>query len=245
MCGRFANRHDARELTALFQTAITLSNHRALPSYNISPGTPVPVITSNGVERKGGYMHWGLASPIKVQGGVKGKVRGRSLLINARAETMTEKPTFRDAAAARRCVVLASGWYEWKAPKQPYYITRTDAAPMAFAGLYWPGENPAVVIITTAADAGLADIHHRAPLQISGQISPQRSVDSDDHMARLDAWLDPNQPQEQIMSMISPSPAAALSWHPVAPEVGKNTIDHAGLITPYDAAAHDPQPSLF
>lgn len=237
MCGRFANRHDARELTALFQTAIPLSNQRALPSYNIMPGTAVPVITSNGAERKGGYLHWGLAAPMKS--------KRSGLLINARAETMTEKPTFRDAAAARRCVVLASGWYEWKAPKQPYYITRTDAAPMAFAGLYWPGENPAVVIITTAADAGLADIHHRAPLQISGQISPQRSVDSDDHMARLDAWLDPNQPQEQIMRMISPSPAAALSWHPVAPEVGKNTIDHAGLITPYDAAAHDPQPSLF
>ncbi len=62
------------------------------------------------------------------------------MLINARAETMMEKPTFREAAHSRRCVVLASGWYEWKAPKQPYYISRTDGAPMAFAGLYWGGD---------------------------------------------------------------------------------------------------------
>ncbi len=156
------------------------------------------------------------------------------MLINARAETMMEKPTFRESAHGRRCVVLASGWYEWKAPKQPYYISRTDGAPMAFAGLYWGGGSPSVVIITTAADGDLADIHHRAPLQIS--------VDGNDS---LDAWLDPSQSPEQIRKMTAPSPAAPLTWHPSPPEVGRNTEDHKGLIEAYDAAAHDPQPSLF
>ena len=244
MCGRFANTFDAAALTALFQTAIPLSNSRPLPAYNITPGTPVPVILAGDNARKAEYMHWGIASPAPATNISGGKAASRGLLINARAETMTEKPTFKQAALGRRCVVLASGWYEWKAPKQPYYISRTDGAPMAFAGLYWGGELSSTVIITTAADAELADIHHRAPLQIS--------VDGTDHPAynaghnnAIDAWLDPSQSAEQINRMIAPSSAAPLTWHPVSPDVGRNTENHKGLIEAYDAAAHDPQPSLF
>lgn len=226
MCGRFANRFDASELTTLFQTAVPLSNSRPLPAYNITPGVAVPVITAPDSSRRADYMHWGIASPVKAQ--------GRGMLINARAETMMEKPTFREAAHSRRCVVLASGWYEWKAPKQPYYISRTDGAPMAFAGLYWGGDISSVVIITTAANGDLADIHHRAPLQIS--------VDDD---YSLDAWLDPSQSAEQIRKLTAPSPVMPLTWHPSPPEVGRNSENHKGLIEAYDAAAHDPQPSLF
>ena len=244
MCGRFANTFDAAALTALFQTAIPLSNSRPLPAYNITPGTPVPVILAGDNARKAEYMHWGIASPAPATNISGGKAASRGLLINARAETMTEKPTFKQAALGRRCIVLASGWYEWKAPKQPYYISRTDGAPMAFAGLYWGGELSSTVIITSAADAELADIHHRAPLQIS--------VDGTDHPAynaghnnAIDAWLDPSQSAEQINRMIAPSSAAPLTWHPVSPDVGRNTENHKGLIESYDAAAHDPQPSLF
>jgi putative SOS response-associated peptidase YedK len=139
--------------------------------------------------------------------------------------------------------VLASGWYEWKAPKKPYYISRTDGAPMAFAGLYWGGELSSTVIITTAADAGLADIHHRAPLQIPVD-GMGHSTHNAGHSA-IDAWLDPSQSAEQINRMTAPSSAAPLTWHPVSPDVGRNTENHEGLIEAYDAAAHDPQPSLF
>lgn len=229
MCGRFANRFEANELSTVFKTAIPLSNSRQLPAYNITPGTSVPIIRAKEGKRIGEYMNWGLPSPVKKA--------SRSLLINARAETMIEKPTFRDAAHRHRCVVLASGWYEWKAPKQPYYISRLDGAPMAFAGLYWEGETPNIVIITTAADNELVDIHHRAPLQIP--------VDASDNLVSLNAWLDPYLPQDQIMSMTKPSPSEPLSWHPAPPEVGRNTIDHDGLLKAYDEVENNLQPSLF
>jgi putative SOS response-associated peptidase YedK len=243
MCGRFANTFDAAALTALFQTAIPLSNSRPLPAYNITPGTRVPVILAGDSTRKAEYMHWGIASPVPATNISGGKAASRGLLINARAETMTEKPTFRKAALDRRCVVLASGWYEWKAPKKPYYISRTDGAPMAFAGLYWGGELSSTVIITTAADAGLADIHHRAPLQIPVD-GMGHSTHNAGHSA-IDAWLDSSQSAEQINRMTAPSSAAPLTWHPVSPDVGRNTENHEGLIEAYDAAAHDPQPTLF
>jgi putative SOS response-associated peptidase YedK len=243
MCGRFANTFDAAALTALFQTAIPLSNSRPLPAYNITPGTRVPVILAGDSTRKAEYMHWGIASPVPATNISGGKAASRGLLINARAETMTEKPTFRKAALDRRCVVLASGWYEWKAPKKPYYISRTDGAPMAFAGLYWGGELSSAVIITTAADAGLADIHHRAPLQIPVD-GMGHSTHNAGHSA-IDAWLDSSQSAEQINRMTAPSSAAPLTWHPVSPDVGRNTENHEGLIEAYDAAAHDPQPTLF
>ena len=243
MCGRFANTFDAAALTALFQTAIPLSNSRPLPAYNITPGTRVPVILAGDSTRKAEYMHWGIASPVPATNISGGKAASRGLLINARAETMTEKPTFRQAALGRRCILLASGWYEWKAPKKPYYISRTDGAPMAFAGLYWGGKLSSAVIITTAADAGLADIHHRAPLQIPVD-GMGHSTHNAGHSA-IDAWLDSSQSAEQINRMTAPSSAAPLTWHPVSPDVGRNTENHEGLIEAYDAAAHDPQPTLF
>lgn len=243
MCGRFANTFDAAALSALFQTAIPLSNSRPLPAYNITPGTRLPVILAGDSTRKAEYMHWGIASPVPATNISGGKAASRGLLINARAETMTEKPTFRQAALGRRCVVLASGWYEWKAPKKPYYISRTDGAPMAFAGLYWGGELSSAVIITTAADTGLADIHHRAPLQIPVD-GMGHSTHNAGHSA-IDAWLDSSQSAEQINRMTAPSSAAPLTWHPVSPDVGRNTENHEGLIEAYYAAAHDPQPTLF
>ena len=105
---------------------------------------------------------------------------------------------------------------------------------MAFAGLYWGGDISSVVIITTDRGGALPDIPHPDPLQMT--------VDDNNS---LDAWLDPSQSPEQIRKMTAPSPAAPLTWHPSPPEVGRNTENHKGLIEAYDAAAHDPQPSLF
>jgi putative SOS response-associated peptidase YedK len=220
MCGRFANRFTASELTTLFQTAIPLSNSQPLPAYNITPGVDVLTIHAGISGRVGGAMHWGLTSPM-----------GKGLLINARGETMQEKQTFRDAAKARRCAVLASGWYEWKAPKQPYYIARRDEAPMVFGGLYWPGEMARCVIVTTAANGDLSNIHHRAPLLIG--------------MTELDRWLDPDLTAAGVADITTPADADHLIWHPAPPEVGSNKVNHAGLIAPYDGPGPQAQPSLF
>lgn len=220
MCGRFANRFTASELTTMFKTAIPLSNSQPLPAYNITPGVDILTIQANPSGRSGGAMHWGVPSPM-----------GKGLLINARGETMREKQTFRDAALARRCVVLASGWYEWKAPKQPYHIARRDEAPMAFGALYWPGETPRCVIVTTAAEGNLASLHHRAPLLID--------------LADLDQWLDPSLSSLEIGEMTKPADADHLIWHPAPPEVGNNKSNHAGLIAPYDGPAPEVQASLF
>ena len=220
MCGRFANRFTASELTAIFKTAIPLSNSQPLPAYNITPGVHVQTITANPSGQVGGVMHWGLASPM-----------GKGLLINARSETMQEKQTFREAALARRCAVLASGWYEWKAPKQPYYISRRDEAPMIFGGLYWAGETPRCVIVTTTAEGDLAQLHHRAPLVIDQSV--------------LERWLNPNLSPSEIEEMTIPAEAEQFNWHPAPPEVGNNKVNHAGLIAPYDGPAAAIQPSLF
>lgn len=124
-------------------------------------------------------------------------------MINARAETLAEKPSFRNAYKRRRCLVLADGWYEWKAEagaKQPYFISAANGEPFAMAGLWesWtetPGEPPlqSCAIVTTEASGSLASIHHRTPvvLQPSG----------------YDTWLDCSAP---AMSAANSAAVAAL-----------------------------------
>ena len=132
MCGRFANPHTREELSEAFDVSIPLSNSHPspslMPSWNIAPSMMLAAITHHGLGRRAQFMRWGLRAP-----------QGEKLLINARCETMADKPTFRVSARSSRCILPAGGWFEWKAPKTPYYITRRDKKPMVFGGLYWPG----------------------------------------------------------------------------------------------------------
>jgi putative SOS response-associated peptidase YedK len=180
MCGRFAffSAHEA--MLRLF--ALPADTPRVEPRWNIAPTQYVPVVRveHDGLRRLA-MLYWGL-----VPHWAKEKSIG-ARMINARADTLAEKPSFRTAFRRRRCLVLASGYYEWQAlpsGKQPWFIRRRDGAPFAMAGLWesWierAGE-PALescTIVTTDAGGRLAELHHRVPAILQPADYPR--------------WLDP------------------------------------------------------
>lgn len=162
MCGRFTITHPNEALAALF--AATPGNDLpAAPRFNICPTDPVAVVTSGDAGRRLRTMRWGFL-PRWYKTPTDGP-----LIINARAETVASKRAFRATIRSTRCIVPASGFYEWQTAedgtKLPWYFTRTDAAPMAFAGLWqtW-GDTDTCAIISTAAGPGMAGLHHREPV---------------------------------------------------------------------------------
>ena len=204
MCGRFTSTASPEELMRKFGVTI-LQNLR--PRWNVAPSQQALVITRNGLQNEAVMAQWGLPPASAKQ----------SFLINARAETVQEKPTFRDAFHHRRCMVVASGWYEWSAPKTPWHIQLCDGGVMAFAGLlYGQKDQQRFVIMTTNADAGLADIHHRAPLVLAPD--------------GYDAWISGN--ATTAASLLRLAPANWFNWYRVGPEVGKVAHDHPALATP-------------
>lgn len=221
MCGRFTSTASPEELMRKFNVKI-LQNFR--PKWNIAPSQQALVITGQGSQNEPIMAIWGLPPSFAKH----------SFLINARAETVTEKPTFRDAFHHRRCLVVASGWYEWSAPKTPWHIKHCDGGVMAFGGLlFGPPEKQRFVIITTRADTGLADIHHRAPL-----VMPVEGCE---------AWVGTD--VSAATALLCPTPATRLNWHRVGPEVGKVSEDHPALVAPLiDYTLHPqatPQGDLF
>ena len=213
MCGRFTSTASPEELMRKFGVTI-LQNLR--PKWNISPSQQALIIARNGPQNEAVMARWGLL-PASIK---------HRLLINARAETVTEKPTFRDAFHHRRCLVVASGWYEWSAPKKPWHLQLCDGGVMAFGGLlFGPPEQLRFVIMTTRADAGLADIHHRAPLVLSAN--------------SFEAWLGSD--VSATAPLIHPAPATWFNWHRVGPEVGKVSQDQPALVAPLPDETLRPQ----
>mgnify|MGYP001250866313 CR=1 FL=1 len=206
MCGRFTSTALPEELMRKFGATV-VKNLR--PRWNVAPGQQALVIFRNGLQNETGMAHWGL-SPAPGE---------HSALINARAETVQEKPTFRDAFLHRRCIVIASGWYEWSAPKTPWHVQLRDGGVMSLAGLLLgKKEQQRFVIITTNADSGLADIHHRAPLVLASEVH--------------DSWIGGN--AATAASLLNPAQANWFNWYRVAPDIGKAGIDHPGLVTPLE-----------
>jgi putative SOS response-associated peptidase YedK len=168
MCGRFVFTDPSRIKSLLPETSIdeqVIIDFR--PSYNIAPSQPVLTIL-NDQARTLTLTRWGL-----IPSWSKDKTTGYNL-INARWETLFEKPMFRALAQKQRCLIFADGFYEWKQAgkrKQPYFIHRIDQQPMAFAGLWdtWKNQGTTVIsstIITTTASRLLAPIHDRMPVII-------------------------------------------------------------------------------
>jgi putative SOS response-associated peptidase YedK len=168
MCGRLANilPHDA--MSRLF-AAVPDNDLPPVPDYNICPTEQVAVVTSEpGADpvRRLRPMRWGFV-PHWFADATDGP-----LLINARAETVAEKPAFRQASRERRCLVPVSGFYEWHrtdTARLPWYCSRADGAPLALAGIWqaWGEDrNPTFAILTTAANAAMSPIHHRVPVVI-------------------------------------------------------------------------------
>jgi putative SOS response-associated peptidase YedK len=146
-------------------------------------------------------------------------------LINARAETVAEKPSFRSAFRHRRCLVVADGFYEWQkqeGKKQPFYFRLQDGQPFAFAGLWesWKDPNGEVVdsctILTTEANQLMQPIHDRMPVILASQ--------------DYDLWLDPTVQSEQLQNLLQPFPSEAMVSYPVSTKVNKPTNDTPELV---------------
>ena len=165
MCGRYSLKADIAQLAMRFEFAADEAIHE--PAYNIAPTQQVLTVTNDG-ERRAGYMRWGLI-PFWAK---DAKIGYR--MINARGETVAEKPSFRTALRKRRCLILADGFYEWQKlggkQKRPMRIVLKSGEPFAFAGLWETWKDPegemvkSCTIITTAANDFLQPIHDRMPV---------------------------------------------------------------------------------
>ncbi|HOU13286.1 MAG TPA: SOS response-associated peptidase [Anaerolineae bacterium] len=204
MCGRFSlgvNLDDLVEAFPDFKFPSALA-----PRYNIAPSQEVAVVP-NDVDRRVEFFHWGL-----IPSWAKDPEIGNRL-INARAETLAEKPSFRAAYLRRRCLILADGFYEWQTipdskGKMPLYIQLASQKPFAFAGLWelWrPDDTPILscTIITTEPNALLAPIHNRMPV-----ILPPDAYD---------LWLDPAEQKPAALNhLLKPYPANLMTAYPVS-----------------------------
>jgi putative SOS response-associated peptidase YedK len=203
------------------------------PRYNVAPSQPIPIVRLMNGERQFALVRWGLL-PSWVK-----DPKAFSLLINARGESMMEKPAFRAAMKRRRCLIPADGFYEWKAVgacKQPYFIRQKSGEPFAFAGLWetWTGPNGEEVdtaaIVTTTANRTLAGIHGRMPVFV-----PREA---------FDLWLDcANVEADAAIALIQPADDALLEAYPISTAVNRVANDSDALIAPGSAAAETPAQS--
>lgn len=219
MCGRYLITSSPEALRRLFGYG---EQPNFPPRYNIAPTQPVPVvILENGV-RQFRLMRWGfLPSWVK-------DPRTFALVINARAETVLEKPSFRNAIRRRRCILPADGYYEWKTSptrKQPHLIRRRDGAPIGFAGVAetWMGPNgeevDTVAIVTAPAAPEMAALHDRVPV----------TIDPRD----FDRWLDGGEIDlEPVMELLVAPPQGTFVWHEVSTAVNRVANDSPDLILP-------------
>ncbi len=229
MCGRYAANADVEELVEEYRLdEVTDDGAQAcLPRYNIAPTDTVPAVVeragADGVDRKLVGLRWGLVPSWSRD------VSSGARMINARVETVTEKPAFRKAMSARRCLLPALGYYEWrketddgKPIKQPYFLAPTDESLVHMAGLYefWKGPDgwlATTTIITTSATDDLGWVHDRMPMTV---------VDRD-------AWLDPSLTNgEAARELLGALPML----HPIKVSRAVNSVAHDGasLLAPID-----------
>jgi len=271
MCGRYASARKRIELLEEFSVQSDRVAEDLKPDYNVAPTKAVyavmtrqpsdrdgaedqsgpvasntvdsnTVVSSTGeptstAQRQLRIVRWGLvpfwAKDVKIG----------SRMINARAETVAEKPAFRRAFAGRRCLLPADGYYEWQqqpgGPKQPIYISRTDGSPLALAGLYELWRDPSVppddadawlwtsTVITTSAPDELGHIHDRMPMVIDP--------------ASWGDWLDPaNHDVSDLRSLLVPAAASGLRTYPVSTAVNSVRNNGPSLIDPVEPPSISP-----
>jgi putative SOS response-associated peptidase YedK len=220
MCGRFTF-EPTQDFYRRFHVSNRLDN--LVARYNVAPGQMVPVVVGHNPNRIV-LMRWGLIPHWAKE------EKTRFKMINARVETLTQKPAYRDLLRHKRCLVPASGFYEWKEEgrgKTPYYIHPTSTDFIAFAGLYDSWTNPkgeaiaTFTIITQDADAFMAGLHHRMPVVL------QRELE--------DEWLAPHltDPTE-VLALLRRNRSVELDAHPVSPLVNKPSADGKALIQRID-----------
>jgi putative SOS response-associated peptidase YedK len=220
MCGRYTLAGtEPFDLRARFPLGDHVEVRRR---FNVAPGDDVVAVTTSreGAPR-GELLRWGLVPHWA------GDARSGYKMINARAESLAERPAYRDAFRNRRCLVLADGFYEWQArpgmPKQPWWITRADGAPFAFAGLWstWRDGEASLrtcAIVTTRASPSLLELHDRMPV-----ILPPHTEA---------AWLDPGAEPDELRELLVPLPDSASSRRPVGPAVNDARCDGPECLDP-------------
>ena len=222
MCGRFALIVDASVLADVFDVD---PPRELTPRFNIAPTQTIPIVRAGKESsRECSMVRWGLVpSWAKDQ-----KIGAR--MINARGETVAEKPSFRSAAKSRRCLIPADGFYEWVKTaegKQPHFIHFADARPFAFAGLWerWhKGEGEPLetcTIITTAPNEMISNLHDRMPVILPNTL--------------YDEWLEPNpMSRERLQQVLVPHSAEGMEAYPVSTHVNKPINDDADCIARVD-----------
>lgn len=244
MCGRYTLAAQPQELAAEFELAVPIE---VRPRYNIAPTQNVPIVRLDeragpassskaqtmavvrqadaGSGRRLDILRWGLVP----HWAKDAKIGYRT--INARSETVATQPAFRGPFRKRRCIVPASGFYEWqktdaagKKPKRPHYVRRRDGRPMALAGLWdlWTGPDGEVIesftIITTNANELVRPCHHRMPVILAPE--------------HYDLWLDPRAPIDRLKTLLAPCPSEWLEMVPVGRQVNNARFDDPSCITP-------------
>ncbi len=213
MCGRFTLTRREDELVETFDVPDLAFDYT--PSFNVAPGQAVAVLAQDRVGRRIGSLTWGLV-PSRFDSPGRG-------LINARAETVTRKPSFRDSFAYRRCLIPADGFYEWKAEgsaRTPYWFHRHDLGLFTMAAIWdhWSpsdgAERYTFAILTTSAGDDVRGVHEREPLVVSAE--------------SRDVWLARDAPTGDVVELLS----ARASWarHEVDGRVGSPGQNDAGLI---------------
>jgi putative SOS response-associated peptidase YedK len=233
MCGRFVITSPPEALRQVFGY---FEQPNFPPRYNIAPTQPVPVVIIENGNRHFRLMRWGFL-PAWVK-----DPRQFSLVINARSETLLEKPAFKNAIKRRRCLIPADGYYEWHTSEQgkrPYFIHRRDNHPIGFAALAetWIGPNgeelDTVAIVTAAASADLAVLHHRVPVTIAP--------------ADFERWLDGHPDDVEIaMALLTAPREGEFAWHEISTRVNRVANDDAQLLLPIteeQRAAEEPAPA--
>ena len=221
MCGRFTLHHSAEEIVERFLAELLPDLE---PRFNIAPTQPVAVVTQNGSRHLDRY-HWGL---------IPSWAKERSIghrMINARVETLAEKPAFRTALQRRRCLIPADGFYEWREAdnpeeggRTPMFIHRQDDALFAFAGLWDEWRDPqsgkplrSCTIITGTPNPLIAPIHDRMPIILRPEDEAR--------------WLDGSLTDgESLLSILTPYPADALEVYPVSRRVNAPVVDEPSLL---------------
>ncbi len=234
MCGRFVSSSNAEQIAQFFDAALDASFEReGLPvNHNVAPTTDVYGVVADrarsaegtgvGPERVVRAYHWGLVPSWAKD------TRIGSKMINARAETIAEKPAFKRLLASHRLIVPMDGFYEWQAipgskQKQPYFIRRRDGLPLAAAGLWAAWRDPAAgpdapwlhscTVITTSANAVMGPVHDRMPAFLPPEA--------------WQVWLDPTgAPTDQLLGLLGPSPDDLLELIPVSTDV--NNVRNRG-----------------
>jgi putative SOS response-associated peptidase YedK len=224
MCGRFTQHHDTAEIEARFGAQAVLFDPG--PRYNIAPSQPIAVVVTEASTRErivDGFQ-WGLV-PLWAKDPAVG-----NKMINARSETVAEKPAFKNALKKRRCILPADGFYEWDkigGTRQPYHFHRRDGKLFGFAGLWEEWKRPesdspplyTCTILTTQANATVGQIHERMPVILQ---SP------DDEALWLDTEM---QEVGELLPLFAPYPDAEMEAFAVSKRINTPAIDDPELLS--------------